>query len=138
MNKRPLIVLSLIAAFLAIVGGFALSGDHARTSDTRGIVAAVRPVTMVGSWNQTSGMSGVTMTATVTPEGTISISMNGEAYWAGSFKTTSASSITSTADGEPQMSQDSTKNFTYNNGDLSFPFSILGQTATIHLQRSSK
>lgn len=140
MFKKPLVLLSLIAAFALVVGGFALVGAHSRTSDSRGIVAAAhfQPVSMVGSWDQTSGMNDVTMAATVTPDGTISILMNGEPYWAGSFKTTSAASIVSKADGQPQLSQDSVKTFTYNNGDLSFQFSILGQTATVHLQRSSK
>lgn len=140
MLKKPLVLLSLIVALALLVGGFVLAGDHNRTDYPTGVIeiAHFQPVSMVGSWDQTSGMNDVTMAATVSPDGTISILMNGEPYWAGSFKTTSSASIVSKADGDPQLSQDSSKTFTYNNGDLSFPFSILGQTATVHLQRSSK
>jgi hypothetical protein len=145
MRKIHWTVWSLFAAIALFAGGFVLVGDHTRTSDPRGIsaVANVQPVNLVGTWNQKSGDGGVTMTATITSDGKISIGMSSDvisgAYWAGTFKTSSTDGqIVSKADGDPQLSQDTTKTFTYKDGDLSFEFSMLGNSATVHLQRSAE
>jgi hypothetical protein len=68
-------------------------------------------------------------------------------YWIGTFPVEKILSdgFTVTSAGDTQAmesdlfaSQDSTKTFTYKNGVLSFQFSILGTTRTVHLQRSAE
>lgn len=147
--KKTWVLVSLLGALVLFVGGFVLVGDHTRTSDPRGVepVAAVQTINFVGTWNQVKGVDGTSMTAVVTADGKISIDMHSDpvsgSYWQGSFNTTSVSGassleLISTADGDPQLSRDKTKVFTYANGVLSFTFSILGHTNTIELQRSSE
>lgn len=149
MFKKHWVIVSLLAALALFVGGFVLVGENTRTADPRGIVpvAQVQTVNFVGTWNQLKGVDGTSMTATITPDGKISIEMHSDpisgSYWQGSFNTTSvtgASSvqITSTSDGDPQLAKPGTKVFTYANGVLSFEFSILGHTNTIELQRSAE
>jgi hypothetical protein len=97
-------------------------------------------------------MSGTTMTAIIT-DGKISIDIDlvGQnttgLYWSGSFdtrvRTNSVFNINSTGDralmdAKLFASQDANKIFSYKNGDLSFQFSMLGMTSTVHLSRSSE
>jgi hypothetical protein len=145
MFKKHWVFVSLLAALALFVGGFVLVGNLTRTTDPRRISAAavVKSVSMVGTWTQTNSVDGILMTAVIMADGKISIDMNSDpvagAYWVGSFQTSAIDgNIVSTAYGDPQLSQDTNKTFTYNDGDLSFQFSMLGQTATIHLQRSSE
>jgi hypothetical protein len=151
MSKTYWVAVSLVAALALFVGGFVLVGDNTRTTDPRGVVpvAAATMVDMNGTWNQTDE-SSITMTATITG-GKISIDMNtgdtSGVYWLGTFPVGKilADGFTVTSAGDTQAmesdlyaSQDSTKTFTYKNGVLSFQFSILGTTRTVHLQRSAE
>lgn len=108
-------------------------------------VPAPSPVTLDGKWEQTSGMNGVVMTATIA-DGKIQIDMAmsnvSGLYWAGTFDANSASiTIVSKADtnalaDDMLASEATSKTFTYKDGDLSYQFSILGMTSTVHLSRS--
>lgn len=149
--KKYWILLSFTAALAMFVGGFFLVSD--RSSDPRGVVsvAAVKPVELIGTWSQSNADSSLSMTATVT-DGKIIIDMHlagdeGGTYWIGTFDTgkhtTSNFTVTSNGDVAAMStmllaSQAKTKTFTYDNGDLSFDFSMMGVTRTIHLQRSSE
>jgi hypothetical protein len=152
MNRIHWTVLSLIAAVALFVGGFVLVGNFTQTTNPSGVVpaAAVTTVNMNGTWTQTSGLSGTTMTGTIS-DGSISIQLSdGDTsglYWKGTFPvdTILSDGFTVTSAGDTTAlsssifaSQDSTKVFTYKDGSLNFSFSILGTTTTVHLQRSAE
>jgi len=143
--KEPvrIVVLALIAFVLVGVGIYFTTNHDASASTTTS-----KPVQLVGTWIQTSGMSNVTMTATIT-DNNISIEMgaNNETglYWVGTFDTSPRYErqfvITSVGDTDAMRSKllaslDSTKDFTYKDGDLSFHFSIMGVSSVVHLKRS--
>jgi hypothetical protein len=110
---------------------------------------------VTGEYNQTAnGVKGVVMSAVVT-DGKITVNMlldpgsEGDSkaegtYWRGSFDTSNTSDwFTVTSDADLEMlntsilgSQDDTKTFTYKNGDLSFPFEMVGIKTTVHLQKN--
>lgn len=151
MTKKLWIPMSLLVALVLFVGGFVLVSDQTRNSDPRGVVpaAAASPVSMIGTWTQTN-TEGTTATAVIS-NGKISIQISdGDTsglYWTGTFPVSSITSqsfsVTSTGDTAEMetsllASEAKTKTFTYNNGVLSYEFSILGTTTTIHLQRSSE
>lgn len=132
---------SALAAFLAF---FALGLSNAEASPSR-------PVQLIGTWNQTSGMPGTTMTAVVSPEKIeIFVVMVGQntsgLYWSGTLDTIvrMGPEFTLNSTGDTKLmatklfaSQDGSKTFTYKDGELSFQFSMLGVTSTVHLTRSS-
>jgi hypothetical protein len=144
---------SLLVVIALFVGGFVLVGDQTRSSDPKGVipVAATKPVELIGNWTQTNGTPSLSMTATIT-DGKIVIDMHlandeGGTYWIGSFDTGkhTSSNFTVTSAGDVAKmstmllaSQAMTKTFTYDNGVLSFDFSMMGVTRTVHLQRSSE
>lgn len=107
---------------------------------------------LVGEWHQINADEvGVDMVATVNPasiqidvktrEGSHSV------YWLGTFETDQDLSkkidIVSNADSDAQMqmdasifgSQSKTKQFTYENGELTFEFTIMRTTSTVRLQK---
>lgn len=97
-------------------------------------------VNMNGDWHQ-SDSDSTQMSAKIF-DGHIEITMHSGIvnglYWGGSFDTKNASGrsfdITSTAD-ETGLSQNTTKIFTYKDGQLSYEFTMLGKTRLIHLTR---
>jgi len=97
-------------------------------------------VNMNGSWHQ-SDADSTQMTAEIS-NGRIEIMLHSDVinglYWGGSFNAKDASGdsfeITSNAD-ESGLSQNLTKIFKYNDGLLSYEFTMLGKTRLIHLTR---
>lgn len=132
-----------------IFGGTYLVTNHNASAATVASQDMAKPVSLTGTWVQTSnGIPNVTMTATIT-QNEISIEMGltnvSGLYWAGTFDTSpryerqfSVTSIgdASMMDGKMLSSQSKSKNFAYNNGDLSFEFQMLGLETTVHLKRS--
>ncbi|AOZ64911.1 hypothetical protein SEA_ESKETIT_46 [Streptomyces phage Esketit] len=112
------------------------------------------PKSFVGDWYQTNGKdTGVYMTAAVSSNDTIQIHLktrdSGGVYWMGSFqvsdkKTSDSFKLESKADPDAQKwmassifgSQDKSKSFKYENGDLSYEFTMVGVTKTIHLSKA--
>lgn len=112
------------------------------------------PKSFVGDWYQTnSSDDGVYMTASVSANDSIQITMktrdSSAVYWMGSFqvsdkKTSDSFKLESKADPDAQKwmddsifgSQDDSKVFTYKNGDLSYEFTMVGVTKTIHLAKA--
>lgn len=100
------------------------------------------PMNLSGSWHESSNDSPVSMSAEVT-DGHIQIFMssdlaNGILYWDGTFDVKNDSpnsfNVVSTVD-EHGLSQDSVKTFTYKNGELTYPFSMMGKSYMIRLIR---
>lgn len=114
-----------------------------------------RVLTLVGDWEQSNIEDvGVRMTASVNDD-TIQIWMNSRdsssLYWMGSFQVSDKNAsdsfkLESKADPDAQKrmessmfgSQDKSKMFEYKNGNISYKFTMLGQTSTIRLSKSSK
>ncbi|QEQ93540.1 hypothetical protein SEA_GIRLPOWER_41 [Streptomyces phage GirlPower] len=112
------------------------------------------PKSFVGDWYQTNGKdTGVYMTAAVSSNDTIQIHLktrdSGGVYWMGSFqvsdkKTSDSFKLESKADPDAQKwmassifgSQDKSKSFKYEDGDLSYEFTMVGVTKTIHLSKA--
>lgn len=155
MYKKAFAVLALA---IVVAAGLFISMNHKSNTIAVHKVSSVSvaqdesgPVSLDGTWTQSSsGIPGIKMTATIS-DNKISIGMNTGSdtgtYWIGSFDTLLTKSqsftVTSTGDvsameGDLLASQDSSKVFTYKNGYLSFPFSIMGVNTTVHLQRSSQ
>jgi hypothetical protein len=104
---------------------------------------AATPTDLIGHWHQTKGMHDETMDADITSD-TIRIHLTmGDStgvYWIGSFDPNRAISgaVISLGDTDAMSTQlyasnEKTKTFTYKNGDLSYEFSIMGISSTIHL-----
>ena len=102
------------------------------------------PVDLSGSWVSTGSEAGFEAEIS---DGEITVNAVGEdfraLYWQGTFPTeqvTGETVITSEGDIEALShalmgSGAETKEFTYSDGDLSFEFSIMGTTRTIHMER---
>lgn len=136
-------VLLLVAA--AVATGIAYS-------DTGFDAANIKTSTVpTGEYHQTAnGVNGAFMSAVVS-DGKIEVTLkldSGEegdsdatgTYWVGSFDRSKAPTIVSDADLKDLNtsmfgSQDDTKTFTYDHGDLSFPFEMLGIKTTVHLTK---
>lgn len=155
MLKRFLALYALLATITA--GGiiFAVAANDASTAQgstyTKPAIPA-KPVSLVGNWHQTKGMPGVTMTAEVSGDG-IQINMHFDRddmtgiFWMGSFdtsdKTAQKFNVTSLPDPDARKalagslfgSSEKTKKFNYDNGDLSFEFSMMGVESTVHMTR---
>lgn len=152
--KRFIALYALLAILTS--GGiyFAVSAADANkaTASQHTKAISAKPASLVGAWHQTKGMPGVTMTAEVSGDG-IQVNMHfdrdniGGVFWMGSFdtsdKTGQSFTITSLPDPDAKKvlkgslfgSSETTKKFTYNNGDLSYEFSMMGVESTVHLSR---
>jgi hypothetical protein len=147
---RKVLISSAVALAMALVG-FVLAGAFTSSASD-----AKHPSNRVitGDYHQTAnGVKGDIMSATV-KDGKITVDMlldpgtEGDSkaegtYWDGSFDTSNTSdSFTVVSDANLAMlntsvlgSQDDTKTFDYKNGDLSFPFEMLGIKTTVHLSK---
>jgi len=136
-------------AFLLVVAGLSLltTGCEQKKMDPRSGV-----INLQGTWNQkASGIPGAVMTAVVS-ENSIQIILNTGSgtdspmtalYWQGTFNPTKGSQ---TSSGDQQAmddsivgSEDTTKTFTYDaQGDIDFPFSILGMSTTVEMAKGAQ
>jgi hypothetical protein len=155
--KRFLLLYVLLATLTAggIFFATAAGGDTTAPPSTYTKPIPHKPVSLVGTWKQTKGMPGVTMTAEVSGDG-IQINMHfdrdniGGVYWMGSFdtsdKTAQTFTVTSLPDPDAQKalagsmfgSSEKTKKFHYDNGDLTFEFSMMGAESTVHMARGKQ
>lgn len=109
------------------------------------------PTSLVGEWYQSNKLdNGVVMQASVHINDTIQVNMktkdSSSIYWLGSFKSDknpkTTFHITSKGNQDAMAmsifaSQDGSKRFKYQKGDLSFDFTMLGTTSTVHLRQPS-
>lgn len=139
--KKYLVLGMLIAAFFGIA---AIGWSKISTQTVSIISAGTKPIisesSLIGTWLQKSGMPGVKMTATIT-EDKIDIFMESAIisapYYVGTLIAGSAPGVfTSKPIDTPMLSSETSKVFDYNNGVLSFNFTMEGRAATIELIRS--
>lgn len=150
-RSRTLLVISafVISAFVAILTVVLVSITFTSTNadaDKREKVATIE--SLEGNWHQINAEdTGVYMTAEVT-KSSIQIHMKAREstgiYWIGTFNSDQDLSkkieIVSNADQDALSqsifgSQDKTKTFTYENGKLSYQFSIMGMESTVKLSK---
>lgn len=154
MRKRTigLLVISVLlvgALFVLAVRNVENNKDHIDRGTTGNKVVNA-PTNLLGEWHQTkSGIPDIVMDASINPN-SIQINMtpqgstNSSIYWLGTFDTSknSADSFDTTSLGDQDAMQgsifaslDDRKLFTYKNGDLSFKFTMMGTTTTVHLAK---
>lgn len=123
-----------VCVAIALVCVFVFSSGSSASQNTT-------VVNLNGTWHQSlNDTTKVDMTADVT-NGHIEIMMSSTAidglYWSGSFDSNVISNsynVVSVSD-QQGLSQDKTKIFTYKNGVLSYEFTMLGQSQTVHLSQ---
>lgn len=142
-----------LLAFLFIFCGLSILTGCASVAHTNSApVAAVQafPVNLDGTWHQTSENAlGITMVATVTKDKIVIAMTFGDnddhgLYWQGTFQDNATSATIISQGDKMEMddslfgSEDSSKVFTYNNGDLAFPSSFEGVDSIIHLSKGDQ
>lgn len=141
----------MLAAILAGLMAFSLCAcGGGETAPEDGEVEAATPVDLTGEWKMSNAKSDdADMVATIT-EDSISVSfvVEGDSYlyWSGSYVAPTEAGDTykwtSEADGEAASalmgSSEETKDFSYNNGTLSFDVTIDGETATVEMEKSAE
>lgn len=129
----------LIAGAIALAIFIGFAGFKANASNTPSTpTSPTTSIDLSGSWHQVPNDSTPTnMTAEISANHIqvmlYSSTVNG-LYWDGTFNANNSSKIVSIAD-EKALSQDSTKTFHYENGVLSYDFTMLGKNYTVHLSR---
>jgi hypothetical protein len=133
---------------IAIAGSILILGGKSGT--TQAATTPTAPADLIGHWKQTqNGIESVTMSADIS-DGSILIRMTfadmSNVYWAGSFapSSTAAREFDTISNADPDKmlgslyaSKDSTKAFNYKNGVLSYSFTMLGKTTTVHLAKGA-
>lgn len=142
---RKYIIFALVAVACAVAAFLTLSPIGAGATDSK--PADDKPVNFIGTWHQVKGNPDFVMTAEIS-FGSIQINMKtrdgSNVYWMGTFDTDMTDikhfTMISTGDQDAMAnmifaSQDPTKKFTYRDGTLSFDFTIMGTTTTVHLSK---
>lgn len=139
----------LISIIFAVVLGFSLSacGSEDTSAGSTPIDKASaedRAPSFTGAW-ATDANPDLEMQATITGNSIkilwVTPSQDTKAlYWKGTFPTSNPERIVSKADVEALSgsilgSQDKTKVFTYDGAELSFDFTVMGTTKTMHLRK---
>lgn len=140
------IVVAVSLALISVVG--LLSASIWSADDSKASTRVTVPANLLGKWEQVNGgIPGVIMTAKITSnkiEITRTMGDTSALYWIGTFDTSKklAETFTTISKGDTARmanefyaSLDSTKTFDYDRGDLSFRFSMMGITTTVHLQK---
>jgi len=150
--KRASITPSVIRLCLALLGVIlslialltACGSEHAATANQQ-------PKSLIGDWRQVGHNPDGWFTASITG-GSIQVNLEGRdsssIYWMGSFDsshpTVGKFKIVSIPDADARYtmktslmaSEETTKPFTYDNGVISFKYSILGTSAVIQLKQT--
>lgn len=143
-QRRLLSISAFFVILTPVLVYFIVSGNKSDAGTKKPSVA-----TLVGDWRQVETDNGIIMRASVNDNNTIQINMDTRdssgIYWMGSFPSDRDASgnfkTVSLADPDAQKwmakslfgSQDSKKAFTYENGEITFKFTILDTTSTVHL-----
>lgn len=134
----------ILALLALIVSIFTL----ASCGSSHGASVSTQPVSLVGEWHQVNPNPSGWMTASITGE-SIQVDLQGRdsssIFWMGTFDThkrsTSKYKIVSLGDQDAMRykiaaSNEKQKTFTYDHGVLSFEFSALGSSTTIHMTKT--
>lgn len=138
--------LLIVAVIAILVGGstyFVVSNADARENSP----VSKAPISLIGEWHQIkSEPNGILMNAKISA-GSIQINLKtrdnvSNIYWLGTFDTDVApvESVEIISEGDPDAmeksifgSRDKNKLFNYANGEISYKFTMMGATTTIHL-----
>lgn len=133
----------ILAVLALIVSIFTL----ASCGSTHGASVSTKPVSLVGEWHQVNSDPSGWMTASISGE-SIQVNLKGRdsssVFWMGTFdthkRTASKYKVVSLGDQDAMRwmitaSSESKKTFTYDHGVLSFQFSALGSSTTIHMTK---
>lgn len=146
-RHRPLMFIAALLVILApILVFFMVNGKESSEASPK---PENIPTSLIGEWRQTSGgIDGVLMTASVSP-GSIQINMesrdSSSIYWLGTFDTdknpNTSFKTESIGDSDAMSmsifgSQDKTKLFSYENGKISYKFTMLKTTTTVYLAKA--
>jgi hypothetical protein len=133
----------VLALLAFIVSVFTL----ASCGSSHGASVNARPESLVGEWHQVNSNPNGWMTASISGE-SIQVNLRGRdsssIFWLGSFDTHRSANkfkVVSLGDQDAMKykiaaSDESQKTFTYDHGVLSFEFSALGSSTTIHMTKS--
>lgn len=137
--------LAILGTAVSISTLAACGGSH-YASDNK------NPSSLIGEWHQTNSNPDGWMTASISAN-SIQVDLRGRdsksIFWMGSFDTNRKPvgkfKIVSIPDPDARYtmkkslmaSNEPKKTFTYNNGDLSFEFSMAGTSKTIHLSKTN-
>jgi hypothetical protein len=142
--RRSLATLGVAAVSISMVAACVGSGaDNDETTDEN-------PTTLIGEWHQVNKNPDGYMTATI-DVGSIQVDLHGRdsrsIFWMGSFEgdhePAGKFTVTSIPDPDARYtmkhslmaSNESKKTFTYDNGDLSYEFSMAGTSTIVHLTK---
>lgn len=145
-STRPSLAGPVIALCFALVAVALASISGCGTS--LAVDSKPRTVSLIGEWRQINPNSGGWMTASISGE-SVQVNLRGRGsssvYWMGTFDTHPRKSnkfkVVSIGDPDAAKSmiaadESKTKTFTYDHGVLSFKFSALGTSATIHMTKA--
>lgn len=134
----------ILALLALVVSIFTL----ASCGSSHGASVSTQPVSLIGEWHQVNSNPSGWMTASISGE-SIQVNLRGRdsssIFWLGTFDThkrsTSKYKIVSLGDQDAMKwqitaSTESKKTFTYDHGVLSFEFSALGSSTTIHMTKT--
>jgi hypothetical protein len=140
-KNKFLVLLALLAVFVGAVTLASCGHSH-------GVSNSKNPTTMVGEWRQTNANSDGWMTASISGN-SIRVNLRGRdsnsIFWVGSFDTSrrphGTFKVVSIGDQRAMKwalmaSSEKRKTFSYDNGVLSFGFSALNSSTTIHMTKS--
>jgi hypothetical protein len=134
-------VLALLAFIVSIFTLASCGSSH-------GASVSTKPVSLKGEWHQVNSNPSGWMTASISGD-SIQVNLRGRdsssIFWLGTFDTQKRSAnkykIVSLGDQDAMKykiaaSNESQKTFTYDHGILSFEFSALGSSTTIHMTKT--
>lgn len=144
--------LALAAAALLLLTGCSgpAGGTSTGSSGVATAAAPAEPLDLTGEWKQTNSKSEDSYQSASIADGVITVNWVSEAdsstslYWVGSYEapTGSEDSYAWTSKGDTEQmakallaSGDDAKDFSYENGVLSYEVSALGVTTTVKLER---
>lgn len=139
--------LVLLAFLILLVSAISLAACGTSHDASR---SNKNPATLVGEWRQINASSNGWMTASIS-SGSIQVNLRGRdsssIFWLGTFDTSRKPrgkfNIVSIGDQDAMRwditaSSEKKKTFSYNRGVLSFEFSAMGSSATIHMIKDKK
>lgn len=145
MHSRKSVVVFLIAGLLVSISVWIAVAAFKGSNNASAHTKTIAPASMIGKWQENDATNGVIMKATITP-GAIQINMvtrdSTSIFWLGTFDSDKDPSkpFKTISNGDTDAlklsimgSNEKTKLFTYKNGVLSFEFSMMGTSTTIHL-----
>lgn len=147
-SRKSLVYRVITVVFVIAFGSlswYAYDGSDTASGQSSKEVPVTVP-SMIGTWKQSNSDTGDILAQAEITAGSIQINLktrdSSDIYWLGSFDTDTdpavLSEVTSLGDSDAMAnslfgSQDKTKKFAYDNGELTYKFTMLGTTKTVRL-----